>query len=75
MKIHDYNPCKIKQKIMKKSIFLLGFVASLALASCNGTSSEATTGADTTTVAADTTLATDTSAVADGSSKADTSAK
>lgn len=61
--------------MMKKSIFLLGFVASLALASCNGTSTEATTGADSTSVEVDTTVAADSSSVVADSSKADTSVK
>lgn len=42
---------------MKKSIFLLALVASLALASCNGgASEEATTCTDSTCVAVDTTV-------------------
>lgn len=60
---------------MKKSIFLLSLVASLALSSCNGGSGEATTEVDSTTVAVDTTVVADSSSVATDSTKADTSVK
>lgn len=62
---------------MKKSIFLLSLVASLALISCNGGgSSEATTGSDSTLVVVDSTLvAADSSIVVADSTKADTAVK
>lgn len=62
---------------MKKSIFLLSLVASLALISCNGgESSEVTTGSDSTLVVVDSTLvAADSSIVVADSTKADTAVK
>jgi hypothetical protein len=60
---------------MKKSIFLLSLVASLALASCNGGASTEATGTDSTSVAVDTTLAVDSTAVIADSVKADTIVK
>ncbi len=62
---------------MKKTIFLLSLVASLALISCNsGASSEATSGADSTLVVVDSALvAADSSVVVADSTKADTAVK
>ena len=64
-----------KKETMKKSIFLLSLVASLALSSCNGGSTEATTAVDSTSVAVDTTAVADSSSVATDSTKADTTVK
>lgn len=44
---------------MKKSVFLMGMIALLAFASCNGGSSVKSTGSDSTLVAFDSTLAID----------------
>lgn len=72
----NYKLHKIKIKTMKKSIFLLGLVASLALTACNGGSaSTEATGTDSTAVAADSTLASDSTTVTADSVKADTSVK
>jgi hypothetical protein len=60
---------------MKKSIFLLSLVASLALTACNGGASTEATGTDSTSVVVDSTLAVDSTAVIADSVKADTTVK